>query len=361
MSDEKPETLRDHLSAAFEEHVPAEAPKDPGQVVEGTIPGPETVEKPGRTAGRQRDEKGKLLPGKPENKGFVKQEPEGAVAAAPQPAVTRPPRPSSWKKDYWDHWDKIDPKLAEYLHQRENEFAKGVSTYKQEWDQVRPIAEAMAQFQPLLQQHNIKPEQWISNLGNAHKILATGQPEQKLSAAMKLFQDYKIPIEQLFVQGQDGKIYFNPQVQNYQAQAPQPDFEKLIDQKLLEKETFREIQDFAAATDDKGSLKHPHFDALKQTIHGLLQADLAKDLTDAYNIALKHPRHADLYAQLQEQEQRAELERKAAEQAKVVARARTNAVSVKGSTPSTPTAGKPKDRREALEAAWDQHADGGRL
>ena len=362
MSDEKPETLRDHLSAAFEEHVPAEVPNDPGQVVEGTIPGPE-VEKPGRTAGRPRDEKGKLLPGKPENKGFVKQEPEGgAVAAAPaQPAVARPPRPSSWKKDYWDHWDKIDPKLAEYLHQRENEFAKGVSTYKQEWDQVRPIAEAMAQFQPLLQQHNIKPEQWISNLGNAHKQLATGTPEAKASMFLKLAKDYGVPIESLFVQGQDGRLYANPSVQPHQQQAPQPDFEKLIDQKLLEKETFREIQDFAVATDDKGNLKHPHFEVLKQTIHGLLQADLAKDLTDAYNIALKHPRHADLYAQLQEQEQRAELERKAAEQAKVVARARTNAVSVKGSTPSAPAASKPKDRREALEAAWDQHADGGRL
>ena len=36
-----------------------------------------------------------------------------AQAALPQQAQKpRPPRPSSWKKEYWDHWEKIDPSLA---------------------------------------------------------------------------------------------------------------------------------------------------------------------------------------------------------------------------------------------------------
>ena len=64
------ESLRDTIANAVEEHVPTEAGVDPGKVVEGTIP-PETpapAEKPGRTAGRARDEAGKLLPGKPEKK-----------------------------------------------------------------------------------------------------------------------------------------------------------------------------------------------------------------------------------------------------------------------------------------------------
>ena len=372
MSDEKAETLRETITAAFEEHVPAEAPAgtDPGQVVEGTIPPPE-AEKPGRIAGRPRDEKGKLLPGKPQKE--QPKEQEGTVAAVPQPAEPPIPRPSSWRKDMWPVWDKLNQgvplnpqeqrQLAKYNAERENDFAKGVSTYKNEWDQVKPIAEAMQQFLPDLQKANIKPEQWISNLGNAHRMLATGAPEAKASMFLKLAKDYGVPIESLFVQGQDGRLYANPSIQPHQPQpqAPQPDVQQTVRQILLEEKVSQELHDFATATDDKGNLKHPHFEALKQTMHGLLQAELAQDIRDAYDIALKHPRHADILAQVHEQEQRAELERKAAEQAKVVARAKTNAVSVKGSTPTAPAGNSQKSRRETIAEAFDMHSDGGRL
>lgn len=373
MSDQT-ETLRDTITAAFEEHVPeVPAGTDPGQVVDGTIPPPE-AEKPGRTAGRPRDEKGKLLPGKPaDNKGFVQQkEPEGTVAAVPQPAEPAIPRPSSWRKDMWPVWDKLNQgtplnaqeqrQLAKYNVERENDFAKGVSTYKNEWDQVKPIAEAMQQFLPELQKNNIKPEQWISNLGNAHRMLATGAPEAKASMFLKLAKDYGVPIESLFVQGQDGRLYANPSIQPHQQQqAPQPDVTQTVRQILLEEKVSQELHDFATTTDDKGNLKHPHFPILKQTMQGLLQAELAQDINEAYDIALKHPRHADIYAQVQEQEQRVELERKAAEQAKVVTRARTNAVSVKGSTPTAPAGNSQKSRRETIADAFDQHSEGGRL
>lgn len=359
------ESLRDTIANAVEEHVPTETGVDPGQVVESTIPAEVPVEKPGRTAGRARDEAGKLLPGKPaENKGFVKpKEQEGVITATPVPAKPRPPRPSSWKKDYWEHWDKLDPSVAEYINQRESEYAKGVSTYKTEWDTVRPIAEAMAQFEPILKANNIQPAQWITNLGNAHKQLAMGTPEAKASMFLKLAHDYQIPIASLFVQGEDGKIYANPNIQPHQPpqQSQQPNVEEVVKKILLEQSTTQEIQNFVSVTDDKGQLKHPHFETVKATMQGLLQADLATDITDAYNQALKHPRHSDLYAQIQEQETRAEAERKAAESLKAVVRARGNAVSPKGSTPSVPAGEKPKGVRAAVEAAVEAHLGGGRV
>lgn len=356
------ESLRDTIANAYDTVTAAETTQDPKQVVEGTIPDKpaETVApaetKPSRTEGRARDDKGRLLPGKAEK-------PQEPVQATPEvPAKPRPPRPSSWKKEYWDHWEKIDPTLAEYLNQRENEFAKGVSTYKNEWDQVRPIAEAMAQFTPLLQQHNIKPEVWVTNLGNAHKQLATGTPEQKLSMFLKLAQDYQVPVQNLFQQGQDGLIYFNPQVQPYQ-QAPQPQVEIASEVKkvLLEQSTAQEIHQFATATDDKGQLKHPHFEAVRATMQGLLQAELATDIADAYKQALKHPRHSDIYAAIQQQEQAAEAERKAQEQRDAVARARQKVISPKTSTPSVADTGKTKGVRAAIENAYDSVVGGGRV
>ncbi len=356
-----PESLRDTIANAYDEVTANEVPQE--GVKDAVIPAPEVkVEaevKPSRTDGRARDEKGRLLPGKAEK-------PETPVVATPEvpaaPVKPRPPRPSSWKKEYWDHWEKIDPTLAEYLNQRENEFAKGVSTYKNEWDQVKPIAEAMAQFAPDLQANGIKPEQWITNLGNAHKMLATGTPEAKLSMFMKLANDYKVPVQNLFQQGQDGQIYFNPQIQPHQP-APQPQINVADEVKrvLLEQSTAQEIHNFATATDDKGQLKHPHFETVKATMQGLLQAELATDIADAYKQALMHPRHSEIAASIREQESRAEAERKVQEQKDAVARARQKVISPRGSTPQAPDNQKPKGVRAAVESAYDSVVGGGRV
>lgn len=373
-------TVRESLNSAFEEVMPEEgvtpaaevpAGTDTGKIEQTAIPAEAKPEEPkaGRTAGRPRDENGRLLPGKPAKPAAAAPGSPAAGVTAPEqpqaPAVARPARPSSWKKDYWDHWEKLDPKLAEYLVQRENEFAKGVSTYKQEWDNAKPLLEAMTQFSPLLQQHGIRPEQWITNLGNAHKTLALGTPQQKLSAFVKLATDYQIPLNEMVVQGQDGKLYINPNIpaqqQAPQAQPQGQDVEKMIEEKLLAREVSREIQTFIDATDEKGQKKHPHFEAVRETMIGLLQANLATDPKDAYDQALRLPRHSDLYAQIQAQEQAALAEKKAQEQQAAVARARGKAVSAKPSTPTTSGEAKPKGVRGAIESAWDEHVGTGRV
>ena len=384
------ESVRDALTAAFDAHeastteaTEAPAGTDPGGVVEATIPAApapaaaDTPAKPGRTAGRPRDATGKLLPGKP-----VKAEVApvadivtGGTGTIAAPVVQPIPRPQSWKKEMWPLWDKLNNgapltvqearQLVEYNSQREREYQSGVSTYKTEWDQVRPIAEAMAQFAPLLQQHNIQPAQWITNMGHAHKLLATGTPEQKLSAFAKLVDDYKIPVESLFVQGQDGRLYRNPNIQQHQppqpAQGQQPDVRDLVRQTLLEERTASEIQSFSTATDSSGAPKYPHFEAVKPTMIGLLQAEIATDLPDAYQQALALPRHSDIAASIRAETEKADAAQKAAEQAKLVARAKTNAISARPSTPSVSGEAKPKGVRQAIESAWDTHVTGGRV
>ena len=179
---------------------------------------------------------------------------------------------------------------------------------------------------------------------------------------LKLAQDYQVPVESLFVQGQDGKVYFNPQVQAYQPPqrtAPQqPNVDQLIEQKLQEREVARTIAQFEAQAPEK----YPHYEAVKQTMVGLLQAELATDLEDAYKQALALPRHADIQAQIQQQEAAEKAKRDAEERAKAVARAKSQAVSPKGTTPTAPAGGeRPKGVRAHLEAAFDQHVSGGRV
>jgi hypothetical protein len=343
-------TLRDHLENAFDkvETQPVEQP------IETKV---ETSE---QKAERLRDEQGRFAP---EKESKIKQ-PSTTVKAkvddnVPRETQPKPQRPSSWKKEMWPVWDKltngsqISPEealqLAEYNNQREQDFAKGVSTYKQEWESAKPLLDVMAQFKPLLDQHGIKPTDWINNLGNAHKQLVMGTHEQKLSMFVKLAQDYQVPLQALFSQGQDGKIYFNPQIQSYQAPQAQQDPRAIVHEILEEERAKREVQSFASSKD------YPHFELVKDTMSGLIQAGLATDLKSAYESAIRMPMHSELFDQLQQQQRDKEEQEKREQNARQVQGARAKAVSLKTSTPAGPGAnGERKGRRETLESAYDE-------
>src|SRR3990167_7247910 len=213
------ESLRDQLAANLDKIVTVEAEDTPEAATTpsggtGEAPQSKIVAAPEKDD-RARDEKGRFVDQKE-----VKEPKEPAkVATGPVKSGTTPPpvagtqaqvpvvapkpkpaRPSSWKKDYWGHWEKLTQgqpmtpeealSLAEYMNSRETDFQHGVATYKREWEQAKPVLEAIQPYMPLLQQHNIDPARWIQGLGEAHKVLALGAPAQKLQAFAKLAQDY---------------------------------------------------------------------------------------------------------------------------------------------------------------------------
>lgn len=347
-------TLRDALTDAFDNQVPDEAGDTTQPVVaDKAVTASETEQTPEQTrTERSRDQHGK----------FAKGETEPAKAPLPvsdksQTEVTqiksRPQRPSSWKKEMWDHWEKLDPSVAEYLSQREQEYAKGVSTYKNEWENAKPLMEAMNQFAPILQQHNIKPSEWITNLGNAHKTLALGSPEQRLQMFAKLAQQYQVPLQALLLQDQgqpDQMQYINPlyerinqlegRLHSWQSEREQQE------QSLIQ----REISQFGE--------KHEHFEAVRETMAGLLQSGLADSLDDAYQAAIRHPRHADIFEAQQQRQRQQDEARKAKEAKERVLKARANTVSPKTSTPAGQAqAGGKKGLRDQLSEAFDTVTD----
>lgn len=361
------ESLRDQLEAEFDKVIPetqTPAPQEtpaetPAEVVSATPETPEP-EKPGRTAGRPRDEKGRLLPGPAQKTEVVQAQPQPEITtqAVVEPPKPLSPRPSSWKKDYEGHWQKLDPELQKYLVQRESEFANGVSTYKREFDQLKPLAEAMEPFMPLLQQHGMQPSQWLRQVGETHKMFVQGSPEQKLGMLMRLAQDYQIPIQNLFVQGQDGRLYQNPNVQAYQPvqQRQTPDVRAEIQAVLMQEKALQSLAEFEKDV----PTKYPHYETVKEDMALLLESGKAPDYPSAYEKALRL--HDDLWkAQQDEQRQADEAERLRKSQ-EAALRARRNNVSPRSSTP----AGKPastgkRSLRDQLSEAFDEHVDSGRV
>lgn len=357
MSDDTTQTtLRDQIS----ENLDSVVEKEQEQVVakETVTPDAPVGETAEQKAERLRDEKGRFTP-KADAQADKTAKPEAKADAkvdAPVVAKARPQRPSSWKKDMWPHWENIDPGLAEYLAQREQEYAKGVSTYKNEWENAKPLIEAMAPFQPILQQYGIKPQEWITNLGRAHQMLALGTPQQKLQMFSRLAQDYQVSLNDLFVRDEKGQVYLNPQLQQQQHQPQQAarnpeDVRQIVQEMLAEQYTQREIQDF--------SKDREHFETVRGTMAGLLQSGLAEDLNEAYEAAIRHPRHADIFESLQQQQRQQDEKKRAADAKKRVNEARAKTISPKTATPSGIVAGGgKKGLRDQISESFDSAADG---
>lgn len=314
-------------------------------------------QKLGRTAGRSRDEHGRLLPGKPE-KLVEKPLTPAAVAPAASPKPKTQP-PSSWKKDHWEAWDKLaaeNPQLADYLNQREGEFAKGVSTYKQEYETVKPLADAMQPLLPILQQHGIQPAQWITNMGQAHHSLVFGTPQQKLQMFQKLAQDYGVPLAALYDQQAQQQFLMQ---QTIQPQAQQPDVKALVQEQLTEVFAKQDLTQFQAAKDASGNPLYPHYEAVRNTMAQLLESGAAQDLKSAYDKAIRLD--DNIWEAEQTAKQAAAQQAAQTAQTKQVTKAKGAAVSPKTSTPGAGAAQTTKGIRAAVESAVEAHAESGRV
>lgn len=352
--EETPKSLRDTLTDAFEEHAPEEPDETPEETSEQSIEATPAVE---TTETRVRDDKGRFVA---KNIDQLPDEPVKPVATPePVPVVETIPPPSSWKKDYHEKWGTLPAEVQKYINQRESEYAKGVSTYKSEYDQLRPLGEAVAPFIEDLRANNIDPAQWVHSLGNAHYLLVKGSPEQKLAMFQKLANEYQVPLQHLFQQGEDGKVYYNPSIPAYAP--PQPDVRQLVQSEMQALYSQQQIQSFINEQDAGGNPKHPHYETVRETMAQLLDAGLADDLNSAYDTALRHPRHADIYDSIATQQKEA-AEKARQEKIRAEAqRAKSNAVSVKGSTPRATTQPGSKGVRGAIEAAIDEHEGAGRI
>jgi hypothetical protein len=277
-----------------------------------------------------------------------------------KPAI---PRPTTWKKEYLPIWDKLTTgqqlspeealKLAEYSNQRESEYKKGVSTYKQEADNAKTLVEAIAPFMPDLQKQNIHPAAWINNLGRAHMILTSAPYNQKVELFHRLAKDYGIQLGQESVapvqQYQDPQSY----ALNQQLMALQNEVQQVRGWKEQEEQTrlMGEIERVRSNAE-----KFPHFEVVREDMAQLLERGLAQDLETAYAKAV---RMNDEVFKLEQERLLAQV-KKETSKAQQVAKAKAAAVSPKSVTPSG-VANKvdSKDRRSLIAAQMGEM--GGRV
>lgn len=327
MSTEDQVSLRDSLEQALTE---AERPAEPAAAT-------------AVADSRARDEAGR----------FAKQEQsrqDAAKEAAPNAVAIE--RPSTWKKDYWEHFDKLAPEVRQYILQRENEYKTGVSTYKGEADAAKKLKEAIEPFMPELQRHNIDPTQWIRNLGNAHQTLAMGSPQAKLQAFQRLAQDYGVPLQYL-VPNQQGQVqqvdpniqYLTQNLQGLQQQWQQFQSQQQALEQAQIQQTIEEFRQDAA--------QHPHFEAVRESMAALLQSGMAQNLQEAYDKAIWMS--PDIRQNVLTAQQQADAAKKLDQQKAIVSKAKAQAVSPRSSNPGVQANGTAKKGlRDSLEEQFGE-------
>ena len=250
----------------------------------------------------------------------------------------------------WAHYDGMAPEVREYILQRENETAAGLAPLRQEIDAAKPIRQAVEQFLPEIQQLGIAPAQFVSNLGMAHRVLSSGSPEQKRAMFQRLAQDYGVPLQAPQSGGaQTGQP--DPQVQwlSQQVQGLSQGWTQFQQAQAQAQQQQMQAQIGAFAADPQ----HTHFEAVKATMAGLLQAGLAQNLQSAYDKAIRM--HDDIWQQEQARQAETRAAEVAKQQAEAAAKAKAAAVSPKGSSPNGKANGaqQPTDRRAQLAEAFN--------
>lgn len=257
--------------------------------------------------------------------------PPADPAAATDPLAT-PPR--TWRPEAAADWAKLTPTARAEILKREEDMFKGLEGYKADAAFAKDVKGALAQYLPLLQQHNINPVAQIRGLMDAHYTLAFGAPEQKADLFAKLAQDYGINLAELAVHQPP---YRDPEVERLTKEVQGLKSTLTAEQERQAAEhrskVQREVDAFAADP------KNVHFAAVANDIAQMLQSGVASTLQEAYDKAVwANPvtRQAEIARQQAEATKKAQAEAAAKAEAARKATAANVRTSAKSGSAATP-------------------------
>jgi gas vesicle protein len=240
--------------------------------------------------------------------------------------------PSSWKPAAQEAYLKAErgealtPEevriLTNEANRRESDFHRGVEEFKTHAQKARAYEAVIAPYQQTFQSLGVDAPTAIGHLLKADHTLRYSDPATKAQYFQQLAQQYGVNLEQI-----QNPPQYDPQTQYLMQQLnelrqTQAQWHNSIQQQEQTRANH-ELEQFASAG-------NAHFDAVRNDMADLLETGKATSLQDAYEKAVWM--NPDIRQSLIEQ-QRSEAQKKAMAEAQAL-RAKTAAVSVKGSSPS---------------------------
>lgn len=372
---ESSDDIRASLSAAFDEaekspeSTPDPKPKsepdhiDAPEVIEEAPEGETEEQKAGRLAGRKRDEKGKLLPGKADKvepkapkesttKVEDKQPSDDTTKASTEVSKPSDAPPVGWAADAKSEWSTLSPALKAAVLKRESEIENGGRQWSEEKRRYESVLSPIALA---AQRRGLNVEQGVQTLIAAQNALDANPVE----GIKRIAQTYNVNLATIagHSNAPDQQVN-NPDISELVRQAVAPILAPIqeryaADERYKAQNTESLVSDFAN--------KNEHFNSVQSEIMALIP--ILKDsnpnwtnqevLQNAYDRAVyanPHTRAAIIAAQNAD----ADTKRRAEQQAKAT-KARTASTSLVGSSVIGAGADQPKDSlRAEIEAAFAQ-------
>jgi hypothetical protein len=320
-------------------------------------------------ADRARDQQGRFTKSQPQN-GQAARPPASSSSTLSVPAVETP-LPKSLKRDLEQHWKTAPDELRKAWLQRDQDYEKGIGTYKQQAEAANQVLAEFKQYEPVMRLTGATPVSAIRSILPTMAVLNTGSPQEKAFVLARAMQQYGVPLEHI-QQVMQGGASAVPQDTAYNQLAQQVQSLQSMFQTTRQQAEQAEQQRLAAIAESYGKDK-PHFEQLRSQMWALLQAQNTAEaqgvagplgergttslwgeqqwIDAAYKAAIR------LSPELYESElrrQRDEAARAEREKANQVAQAsRAAAVQVRGA-PASSVANinaDPRDRRSVIAAA----------
>lgn len=316
----------------------------------------EALEKPENvsretTVERARDETGKFAAKEPSGKTKAPAVQESAEAAGANSGVEEPlwkRPPASWKKEFHDTWKSADPRLQEYAYQREEQMRAGVEPLLPKAQLADRITEVSAPYMNIINGLGVDLPTAVGALMKADQQLRTLPPAERMQYLATLARGYGLDLSAALGQApQPGQQAIDPNYYALQNELVSMKGEisswKQQQEQTQNAQALAEINAFAPTVE--------HFEEARPTMIELLDKGFAKSIPEAYQKAIR------LNDELFEAEQQRTQTQNA--QAQIVAkntqaqRAKTAAVSLKGTTPGARTTTKAQTRREMIAEQLD--------
>jgi len=292
--------------------------------LEGAFAAAETppAEAPAQDSGPSRDERGRFAskdttaeaapdeaaPAVEETTDRAKE----ATGTEPAPPAIDPP--ASWSAAAKAAFAKAPPEVQHEVLKREADVAKGFEQKAAETRALAPVAEVLAQYRAKFAAYGVTEAQAVRQLLDAQNALETNPVE----AIQWLARSYGVDLSRL--QTQNPNQYQSAPAIDPNAIAAQARDAAL--RAVQEQQTLSVIEAF------KADPKNVHFEEVKGHMAALLQAGVAKDLSDAYDQAVYA--RPDIRQRILDDQRKADEARRIEEARERAAKAKAAGASVKG-------------------------------
>lgn len=265
----------------------------------------------------------------------VVEEPVVEEPVVEDPALAK--APSSWKKEAQAKWAGMDADLKREVLRREEDFHKGLETYKG-WANVGQTLHSEIQpYEAMIRAANTTPQALIKDVFNTIYQLKTGSADQKAAVALNILQSYGVDLEAVTAaaaKAAEGQPPVDPQVFRLAQEVEQlKKGQQEREQERLRGEFATVVQEAEAFGKAPG---HEHYETVKLEMAAFLESGVCSTLQEAYDKAC----WANDTVRAKLDAKRREAERKqAAEKAAAAKKAAAVNVVSRGTLPTAPKVG----------------------